>query len=162
MLHIEPQAQSLPSTAELRRLLNLVPDRPYYPLVYTQLQESHLVPVDFIKIDTRSLLGVMYYLSNGVQVPEEDEKKGKVKVTYMASGQQFDWKKILGDYFRIQVKDQKPMDTQLRVNYRGHWFYIDDTDLESKSTFTLLAQIFALQAGKAEGIVPVLTLPVGR
>jgi hypothetical protein len=51
------------------------------------------------------------------------------------------------------------MDTQLRVNYRGHWFYIDDSDLESKSTFTLLARIFALQAGKAEGIVPVLTLP---
>ena len=67
-----------------------------------------------------------------------------------------------GDYFKIQVKDQKPMDTQLRVNYRGHWFYIDDSDLESKSTFALLAQIFALQAGKAEGIVPVLTLPVGR
>ena len=162
VLHIDPQAQSLPATAELRRLLNLVPDHPYYPLVYAQLQESHLAPVDFIKIDTRSLLGVMFYLSNGVQVPEEDEKKGKVKVTYMASGQQFDWKRVLGDYFKIQVKDQKPMDTQLRVNYRGHWFYIDDSDLESKSTFTLLAQTFALQAGKAEGIVPVLTLPVGR
>ena len=80
----------------------------------------------------------------------------------MDSGQQFDWKEVLGDYLKIQVKNEKPIDTRLRVNYRGHWFYIDDSDLESKSTFTLLAQIFALQAGKAEGIVPVLTLPVGR
>jgi hypothetical protein len=47
------------------------------------------------------------------------------------------------------------------ARYRGHWFFIDDSDLDSKSTFVMLSQIFSLQAGKAEGIVPVLTLPVG-
>jgi hypothetical protein len=162
VLHIDPEARGLPETRALMALLNLTPNRPYYPLVYTQLQESHLAPVDIIEIDTRSLLGVMFLLSNGVQAPEQDVKEGRVKVTYMESGQPFDWKGVLGDYLKVHADYQRPSDTQLRVNYRGHWFYIDDADMESKSTFTFLSQIFSLQAGKAEGIVPVLTLPVGR
>jgi hypothetical protein len=162
VLHIDPKAHALPETQALITLLNLSPNRPYYPLVYSQLQESHLAPVDVIEIDTRSLLGVMFLLSNGVQAPEQDVKEGRVKVTLMESGQPFDWKAVLGDYLKVYVKSEMPVDTQLRVNYRGHWFYIDDTDMESKSTFTFLSQIFSLQAGKAEGIVPVLTLPVGR
>jgi hypothetical protein len=125
--------------------------------VYAQLQESHLAPVDVIEIDTHSLLGVMFFLSNGVEVPEQDVKEGRVKVTSTESGLPFDWKGVLGDCLKVQADDQKPSDTQLRVNYRGHWFYIDDTDMESKTTFTFLSQIFSLQAGKAEGIVPVLT-----
>jgi hypothetical protein len=162
VLHIDPKAHALPETRALITLLNLSPNRPYYPLVYTQLQETHLTPVDVIEIDTRSLLGVMFLLSNGVQAPDQEVKEGRVKVTFMESGHPFDWKAVLGDYLKVYVKSEMPVDTQLRVNYRGHWFYIDDTDMESKSTFTFLSQIFSLQAGKAEGIVPVLTLPVGR
>jgi hypothetical protein len=56
----------------------------------------------------------------------------------------------------------RPENAVIAVRYRGYWFWIDDTDLDSKSTFAMLSQIFSLQAGKAEGIVPVLTLPVGR
>jgi hypothetical protein len=47
------------------------------------------------------------------------------------------------------------------VQYRGSWFYIDDSDLSSKSTFNLLGQLFELQAGEAGGSVPLLTLPIG-
>ncbi len=162
VLHMDPEARALPETRSLFTLLNLSPNRSDFPLVYTQLQETHLAPVDVIEIDTRSLLGVMFFLSNGVQVPEKDVKEGRVKVTSTESGKQFDWKAVLGNYLTVHADYQSPSDTQLRVNYRGHWFYIDDRDMESKSTFTFLSQIFSLQAGKAEGIVPVLTLPVGK
>jgi hypothetical protein len=50
----------------------------------------------------------------------------------------------------------------IAVRYRDAWFSLRDDDLESKSTFAMLAPLFALQAGQAEGIVPILTLPVGR
>jgi len=46
------------------------------------------------------------------------------------------------------------------VAHRGHWSYIDEADLASKSTFALLAQLCVLQDGSAQGAVPVLTLPV--
>lgn len=44
---------------------------------------------------------------------------------------------------------------------RGSWFYIDDSDLDSKSTFSMLMQLFALQSGNSDGMTPVLTIPVG-
>ena len=47
------------------------------------------------------------------------------------------------------------------VRYRGYWFYIDNTDLHSKSTFALLRRLFFLQAGQFKDAAPVLTLPVG-
>jgi len=54
-----------------------------------------------------------------------------------------------------------PSNALVRVRYRDAWFYIDDSDLDSKSTFTLLDTLFQLQAGGAQGGVPLLTLPVG-
>ena len=62
----------------------------------------------------------------------------------------------------IESQEIAPTEASVAVYYRGKWFFIDDSDLESKSTFSLLYQIFALQAGKAEGILPILTLPVGK
>jgi hypothetical protein len=50
----------------------------------------------------------------------------------------------------------------VRTRYRGSWFYIDDSDLDSKSTFTLLGQLTNLQAGDLPSTAPLLTLPVGR
>ncbi len=47
------------------------------------------------------------------------------------------------------------------VKYRSSWFYIDDSDLTAKSTFALLMQLFALQAGEIKSTGPILTLPVG-
>jgi hypothetical protein len=69
---------------------------------------------------------------------------------------------LLGGVFRIRSESSRPEEASLAVRYRQHWFYIDDSDLDSKSTFAMLSQIFSLQAGKAEGLVPVLTLPVGK
>jgi hypothetical protein len=36
------------------------------------------------------------------------------------------------------------------IPYRGQWFYLADNDLESKSTFMLLTQLFHLQAEAAK------------
>ena len=55
----------------------------------------------------------------------------------------------------------KPDNAFVSVPYRGAWFYIADDDLNSKSTFTLLKQLFSLQAGQIKEAGPTLTLPVG-
>jgi len=34
---------------------------------------------------------------------------------------------------------------------RGHWSYVDDSDLDSKSTFSMLGQLFALQSATSRG-----------
>ena len=99
-----------------------------------------------IDIVTRSLLGVMFYLSEAVQVPEQDIVEGRVTVTKTDDGEVFDWAEITGELLRIHNSPNPPVDVSLLIFYRNYWFYINDSDLISKSTFSLLAQIYALQA----------------
>lgn len=67
---------------------------------------------------------------------------------------------LTGELFRVGSSDQVPNDAFVRVEYRGTWFYIDDSDLNSKSTFNLLDQLFQLQSGNTRKAGPVLTLPL--
>ena len=115
-----------------------------------------------IRVVTRSLLGILFYLSQAVEVPEQDTREGKVTRTLKTSGEIFDWKEVTGELLTIRSDSSRPENATLMVFYRGTWFYIDDSDLKSKSTFALLSQIFSLQAKKIKGKIPVLTLPVGQ
>jgi hypothetical protein len=47
------------------------------------------------------------------------------------------------------------------IPYRGRWFAIADTDMDSKINFGLLLTILSLQTTPA-GAAPGLTIPVGR
>ena len=53
------------------------------------------------------------------------------------------------------------MAAYVKIRYRDHYYYIADNDLESKSTFMLLTEIFNMQAGQGVALMPTLTLPVG-
>ena len=98
-------------------------------------------------IVTRSLLGIMFYFSQAVEVPEPDLEEGRVVVTKTDNGEVFNWAEITGGLLRIHNSVNRPEDARLLIFYRNYWFYINDSDLTSKSTFSLLAQIYALQAG---------------
>jgi hypothetical protein len=100
-------------------------------------------PIDIV---SRSLLGIIFYLSHGVEVPELDLKEGRVVITKKENGDVFDWKNVTGELIVIHSSATQPEDAMLKVFYRDHWFYINDSDLISKSTFSLLAQIYALQS----------------
>ncbi len=115
-----------------------------------------------LSLATRSLLGVLYYLSQGVDVPAADVEAGRVTRTLTPSGEVFDWSQVTRDLFRVRVADELPPGAWVRVRYRNHWFYIPDDDLESKTTFGLLTQLFSLQAGGAHGLAPTLTLGIGK
>ena len=115
-----------------------------------------------LKIEPRSLMGTLYYLSHAIQVPESHLARGLVTCTLDETGDGFDWSHLTGDLLNVQCSPKRPESCAVSVHYRDHWFYIDDRDRNSKSTFTLLMQLFELQAGGgAAGTKPVLTLPVG-
>ena len=101
-------------------------------------------------IVTRSLLGIMFYLSQAVEVPEPDLEEGRVVVTKTDNGGVFNWTEVTGGLLRIHNSLNRPEDASLLIFYRNYWFYINDSDLISKSTFSLLAQIYALQAGEQD------------
>ena len=116
---------------------------------------------DAIVLSTRSFLGVMYYLSHSVDVPDKDKTSGRVTITYDEYGNEFDWLELTDNLFKIESGTSNS-NIAISTNYRNAWFYIDDSDLNSKTTFSLLMQLFSLQSGKSDGTAPLLTLPIGQ
>ena len=114
-----------------------------------------------VALVTRSLMASMYFLSQGVEPPAADIEAGRVTSTVDAAGEPFDWSEVTGGLLRVHSGEDEPEDAAAKVRYRGSWFWIDDRDLGSKSTFALLGQLLELQSGGADGLRPVLTLPVG-
>jgi hypothetical protein len=112
-----------------------------------------------VMLTGRSILGVMTFLAQQVDVPAEHLRQGVAHQTLGSDGKPFDWNEISGGMFRVRSSAEKPEHAYLEVFYRGYWFYIDDTDIESKSTYTLLAQLFSLQSASGTMQTPVLTIP---
>lgn len=126
-------------------------------------EENFLSPDESaLRIRLRSIQGAMFYLSNGVEVPQRDIDNGLVTTTRYSNGEAFDWQEMLGGLFTVHHSKERPSNAYAAVNYRGTWFYIADDDLSSKTTFMLLASVFNLQAGETKSITPTLTIPVGR
>jgi len=110
----------------------------------------------------RSLMGILFYLSQGVEVPQSHVERGLVTVTRDEEGNVFDWTAVTGDLLRIHSAPRRPDNAATAVRYRDHWFYIAEDDLESRETMVLLLQLFAFQAGGGQVHAPVLTLPLGN
>ncbi len=140
--------------------------------VYALLELDHsidefILNTDFLNMVTsqwtvrpRSISGLLYYLSHNVEAPFSHHHE-LVTVTKTKFGDTFDWNETpAGRLFKVKTSSEKPENAYIATHYRGHWFYIEDTNLESKSTFMLLRQLFDLQAGQKQSTGPTLTLPV--
>jgi hypothetical protein len=115
-----------------------------------------------IGLRCRSLLGVLYFLSQSVEVPAQDVQAGLVTVTEDTLGQPFDWSRITRKVMTIHSQQSRPENAYVAVQHRGSWFYIADDDHMSKATWGLLNILFALQSASAQGKSPLLTLPIGK
>ncbi len=113
-----------------------------------------------IGIAPRSLTGSFFYVSHGVEVPQDDLAAGRVTVTRKPDGDVYDWSRFSRGLLEIRSSEDRPDDAAVTVPYRDTWFYIADTDIDSKATFSLLLQLFALSAGETPSTAPILPLPV--
>lgn len=152
------EALELPETQKLVKMLRLTPKKTKYPIRMNDIDHNP----NLIRVRTRSVMGLLYYLSQSVEVPQEDVTKGKLTTTKYADGRPFYWRELFSNLFIIKSGSEKPSDAFVSIKYRGSWFYIDDTDVESKRSYSLFSQIFAIQAGKLKVESPILTLPIGR
>ena len=155
-LRLDPSRAPAEPLRELRELLEL--DSETWRVELT-LERDTSDPAR-VPVVPRSLLGTMYFLSQAVEAPPSHAESGLVNATHDERGELFDWSDVTGDLFRVRSSDERPQGAFVAVRYRGAWFWIDDADLESKSTFGLLAQLFSLQAGRVNLTSPLLTLPI--
>ncbi len=154
-----PGASSMSSTGlEFKKLMGLEPDRDRFRVVAGIGRRDGAT----LAVALRPLIATMSYLSQGVEPPVADVSSGRVTQTIDAQGKPFDWQKMLDGLFRVRSSASRPENAAVAVRYRGSWFYVDDSDLEVKSTFTLLAQLYALQSGQRPAVGPALSFTVGQ
>jgi len=112
-------------------------------------------------IMTRSILSCMYYLSHGVQVPEEHVESGMIKPPVCPDGVEDEaWQKMFCQLIRVCWSRFPPQNAFVSVKYEGYYYYIADSDRSSKKTFALLMQLYNLNAIVPVNRGPVLTLPL--
>ncbi len=142
---------------QIKSILGLDPQRQVFNVETDAIEHRP----DTVYIVSRPLMSTLFYLSHRVDVPEAHRQEGLVTVTRNADGTTFDWGLTpAGRLFHICESDARPGNAFLATPYQDHWYYLARNDLESKSTFLLLAQLFRLQAGAAKSLGPTLTLPV--
>ena len=166
-LYVHPAAQASEDWLEVCRTFKIKPGLKQYELEVTKLSPfpSEYPPegVKVIDLETRSLLQVLYFIAHGVEVPPCHVAEGLARVTVEADGTVFDYQQVLGGLFHVcWAKGKKrPANAAVAVCYKGHWFYIDEADHDTRATFALMVQLSRLELGTKAGGAPVLTLPLG-
>lgn len=158
-IHVDNRYINTPAVRNIRKLLN-IPNNGKDIILSDIVTDNAKDNVVFVK--TRSIYGIMTFLSYGVQIPESDVRAKYVYTYYNPDGTRFDWTPLTQGLLKVYSSQREPVDTFIKVFVHNHWFYIKNNDLDSKSTFTLLTRLITLTAGSELGKAqsgPLLTLP---
>ncbi len=103
---------------------------------------------------SRSVLDIMLEMAFSVRVPERDVVSGR------AGDSIYDTPEGSRTPRRIQIHsgERVPDGTRIAVPYRDIWFWIEDTDLDSKVSLAFLLTLFSLSEGSSGGGSPLLTI----
>jgi hypothetical protein len=112
---------------------------------------------DEIAIHSRSLLAIMSFLARGGEIPSVHLSDGWVEDFALPN----DDDDIPDLPLRIRTQKEPPNNAFAAIKYQGHWFYMDQSDLQSKAVFQMLLALFELKAPAGSGAAPLLTLPAG-
>jgi len=144
-------AQTLQDIAECRQLLGLSPQAMDLQLVYgTGAANDHEIAVQ-----TRSLLHIMDAVAARAEVPPEDIRDGRVMP---GAGSEGDLSTQPGEP-SIRYSDKEPGDAFAAVEYRRHWFWVDDRNLEAKRNLAFMMLLFTLADTGQQAAAPLVTIP---
>lgn len=103
---------------------------------------------------SRSILDIMLEMAFSVRVPERDVVSGRAGDSIYDTPEG----SITPRRIEIHSGENLPDGTRIAVPYRNIWFWIDDTDLDSKLSLAFLLTLFSLSEGTASGASPLLTI----
>jgi hypothetical protein len=134
----------------VRKLLGLGEDVSEFEIAYG------LVPrkPNEVAMLTRSMMEIMLQLGFGVDLPAAHATGGRALPGQWQSGDA-----QAKPLVRIRSGTEPPADAYAAVPYKGYWYWIDDTDVASKRTFTFLMILFSLAETGQTTAAPVVTVP---
>lgn len=128
-----------------KELLNLEPDINVFDIEYGVIHEKR----DHIVVQTHSILEMMANISWYIEVPEEHISEGRTHSTFQPDA---------ADLIRIQVAATKPREAFLSILFKDHWYYIDDRDVDSKNTFTIMQILLSMAKDGSGSVGPLISI----
>jgi hypothetical protein len=145
-----PTAEASGLIRELQDLLNLDPGRDEYAVTSGSLHQGR----DVVALQTYSLMQILAAVAARVQVPQDDLDAGRA-----ISGVPLSADKAMLDRIAVQSSPERPANPFAAVQYRDHWFWIDDHSLETKRVFSFIMLAFTLLEDDRAFNAPQLTIP---
>jgi hypothetical protein len=139
----------------VRTTLGLDPTADQFRVVYGSVARDDRE----IAILSRSMLEIIIDLGSYIDVPSTDVEQRRVNAT-MPAGDAPGGRSV-PPLIGIRSSPQHPQDSFVAIPYRDHWFWIDDRDLRSKSLFSFLMFMFALNETEGKEGAPIVTIPAG-
>jgi hypothetical protein len=139
----------------VRTTLGLDPTAEEFRIVYGSVARDDKE----IAILSRSMLEIIIDLGSYIDVPAADVAQRRVNAT-MPAGEAPGGASV-PPLIGIRSSPHQPPDSFVAIPYRDHWFWIDDRDLRSKSLFSFLMFMFALNETEGKEGAPIVTIPAG-
>ena len=114
-----------------------------------------------LALSTRSLFSAIYHLSRHVDAPAAHVAAGFTSSSNDLGSVSSDAATALRDLFHVRSSTEEPEFAAVKVFYRDNWFYVSDSDQDSKTTFALLSTLITLKSGDTSGLMPLITIPSG-
>jgi hypothetical protein len=140
---------------ELKNILRIKPDLRELKVNYGGYSGKD----DEIDMMTRSMLLIMLEFAAIVQVPALDVATGEAApglIDTQAPGA------LTGPPLRVLVTDTSPKDAFVAVQYDKRWFWIANTDIQSKYTFGIIMLLFSIADTGVKGAASVVTIPANQ
>jgi hypothetical protein len=137
-------------TLTLRQILGLDLDATVFNLTFGLLPRNDKE----VAMLTRSLLDIMAELATGVEVPASHETAGWVTPLIPHS-------ETLQPLLAVRSGEQKPEHAFAAIPYQDHWYWIDNSDIQSKRTLVALMFFFSLTNSGDASLAPVVTINAG-
>lgn len=148
--HGRNAAELTPDEVRIRSLLGLTEGNGEFDVSYGLVPRNQRD----VAMLTRSMMDIMLQLGFGIDLPAEHVRDGRVLPGRAQTGDE-----KAKPLVRIHSGEEAPADTYTAVPYKGYWYWIDDTDVQSKRAFTFMLILFSLAETGQGAAAPVVTVP---
>ncbi len=133
------------SIARFKEILTLEKDTNVYDIQYGVIVEKP----NQILVQTHSIMEMLANISWYIDVPEEHVLEGRTLPSFIPND---------ADLINVRVSKEKPRDAFLAIQFRDHWFYIDDRDVPSKNTFAVIQILFSMANSGSGSVGPLISI----
>lgn len=144
-------AEIAEKSAEIRRLLKLSRATDKFVIAYSPVRGAD----NELAVTSRSMLQIMQAFASYLDVPEahlKDQSAWPTPETAPAS-------QNAQQRVRIHSGKEKPGSAFASVRYRDHWFWVENSDRQTKRALTVVMFFFTLAENGSPERLPLITIP---